>query len=171
MGFFDRFYPRNHIKSAYDIPYDELFSKGYRGIIFDIDNTLVEHGAPADDKAIALFQKLHNLGFNTLVLSNNLEPRVKSFALDVGTNYIHRAGKPKSKNYYKAMDIIGTETNTTIFVGDQLFTDICGANAVGMNNYLVDLIDKKEEIQIVIKRYFEKPIKYFYKRKLKRDLQ
>ena len=42
------FYPDKYIVSTYQINFDRLYEQGYRGIIFDIDNTLVEHGAPAD---------------------------------------------------------------------------------------------------------------------------
>ncbi|MCL2719359.1 MAG: YqeG family HAD IIIA-type phosphatase [Lachnospiraceae bacterium] len=170
MKLFKRFYPQNHIESAYDIAYDELFRQGFRGIIFDIDNTLVEHGAPANEAAVKLFAALKQIGYQTLVLSNNKEPRVKSFAEAVGTKYIHRAGKPKILNYRKAMEVIGTVPETTIFVGDQLFTDIWGANIAGINSYLVDRIGKKEEIQIVIKRYLEKPVLYYYKKSKRKIL-
>jgi len=163
------FYPKKHIKSAYDIPFAKLYKKGFRGIIFDIDNTLVEHGAPADERAISLFATLHQLGFGTFVLSNNKEERVKPFADDVGTHYIHRAGKPRSKNYRKAMEIMGTEPATTFFVGDQLFTDIWGANRAGITSYLVKQISKKEEIQIIAKRYLEKPIIWLYRRSRKKS--
>jgi uncharacterized membrane protein YfhO len=66
-----RFYPQNYSESAYEIPYAELFKEGYRGIVFDVDNTLVEHGAPANEAAVKLFSELHQLGFQTLILSNN----------------------------------------------------------------------------------------------------
>ena len=164
MKFFSHFYPQKYIRSAYEIPYDKLYKKGYRGIIFDIDNTLVEHGAPANEKAIGLFVNLHQLGFKTMVLSNNIEARVKPFADEVGCMYIHRAGKPKSKYYLMALDIMETKPANTFYVGDQLFTDIWGANRVGITSFLVKQIDKKEEIQIIIKRYLEKPILCFYKR-------
>ena len=81
------------------IDFDKLYKEGYRGIIFDIDNTLVTHGSPADERAIALFKHLKELGFSCLVLSNNKEPRVKSFAKQVGIKYIYKAGKPKPSGY------------------------------------------------------------------------
>ena len=99
-----RFYPDDYVDSAYEIPYEELYKKGYRGIVFDVDNTLVEHGAPV------------------------------------------------------------TDANTTFFVGDQLFTDVWGANRAGMMTILVKPIDKHEEIQIVLKRYLEKIVLHFYKK-------
>ncbi|MDE5748349.1 MAG: YqeG family HAD IIIA-type phosphatase, partial [Acetatifactor sp.] len=69
----ERFYPDHEAESAYDIDYQELYRTGYRGIIFDIANTLVPHGAPAAERAVALFAKLHEMGYATLLLSNNKE--------------------------------------------------------------------------------------------------
>ena len=62
---FESLYPDKFQKSTYEIPFEQLYERGYRGILFDIDNTLVPHGAPADDRAIALFQRLRAIGFKT----------------------------------------------------------------------------------------------------------
>ena len=85
---FEKFYPDSYVESAYVIDYEGLYKKGYRGIIFDIDNTLVPHGAPADDRSIALFKRLKGIGYECLLLSNNKEPRVKMFNDAVHVNYI-----------------------------------------------------------------------------------
>lgn len=110
--------------SSYVIPYEDWKKMGIQGIIYDIDNTLVPHGAPADERAIQLFEHLRMLGFKTCLLSNNKEPRVKSFAQQVKSPYIYKGGKPGAKGYKKAMETMETDTTNTLFVGDQLFTDI-----------------------------------------------
>ena len=74
------FYPDNEAQNAYGIDYEGLYGRGYRGVIFDIDNTLVPHGAPADDRAVEFFAGLRKLGYRTVLLSNNKEPRVRPFA-------------------------------------------------------------------------------------------
>ncbi len=164
----ERFYPDYEAESAYDIDYQGLYRTGYRGIIFDIDNTLVPHGAPADERAVALFVRIHELGYATLLLSNNKEPRVKSFAGQVGSLYRYKAGKPGKEGYLKAMEQMGTDQSNTLFVGDQLFTDIWGANRAGIVSYLTMPIDPKEEIQIVLKRKLERIVLYFYHRRNKK---
>ena len=113
------FYPDKYIVSTYQINFDRLYEQGYRGIIFDIDNTLVEHGAPADERSIALFRAMKKLGCNT---------------------------------------------GNTLFVGDQLFTDVWGARRCGIYSILVQPIARHEEIQIVLKRYLEKIVLASYKR-------
>ena len=161
------FYPSTECNSTYDIDFQRMYDLGYRGIIFDIDNTLVPHGAPADEKAVALFEKLREIGFQTLLLSNNKEPRVKSFCEQVGSDYIFKAGKPKKTGYEKAMERMGTTKETTFFVGDQLFTDVWGAKRTGLYSVLVKPIHPKEEIQIVLKRYLERIVLFFYHRSIK----
>lgn len=151
-------YPGEYLKSTYSIDFDKLYEDGYRGLIFDVDNTLVPHGAPADERAIALFQHLKELGFSCMLLSNNKEPRVKMFNDAVGVSYMYKAGKPKPSGYRRAMERLGTDTTNTIFVGDQIFTDVMGANLAKIRTILVKPIHPKEEIQIVLKRIIEKPI-------------
>ena len=148
-------FPDERIDSAYLIDYEAFVHEGIRGVIFDIDNTLVPHGAPADDRAKRLFSELHALGLNTLVLSNNKEPRVKSFADAVGAMYIYKAGKPLAKGYLAAMEKMGTDIASTLFVGDQIFTDVWGASRLRIHTVLVGKIHPKEEIQIVLKRILE----------------
>ena len=162
---FNRFYPDEDVASAYDIPYDALYKEGVRGVIFDVDNTLVPHDAPADERAKNLFSHLRALGMDTCLLSNNKEPRVAAFAEAVGgSNYIYKGGKPGVKNYKKAMELMGTGLQSTIFVGDQLFTDVYGAKRTGIKSFLVKPINPREEIQIVLKRYLEKIVLHFYKK-------
>ena len=166
---FSRFYPDEDGPSAYDMPYDALYKKGIRGVIFDVDNTLVPHDAPADERAKRLFSHLRALGMDTCLLSNNKEPRVAAFAEAVGgSNYIYKGGKPGVKNYKKAMELMGTGLQSTIFVGDQLFTDVYGAKRTGIKSFLVKPINPREEIQIVLKRYPEALILFFHRRDKKR---
>lgn len=165
----ERFYPGEYVDSTYQIDFERLYEEGYRGIIFDIDNTLVPHGAPADERACALFARLKQLGYSCMLLSNNKEPRVKMFNDAVGVSYIYKAGKPKIAGYKKAMELMGTDCTNTLFVGDQIFTDVYGANRTGIRTILVKPIHPKEEIQIVLKRYLEKIVLFFYRRRQKRD--
>jgi len=164
-----QFYPDEYVDSTYQIDFEEYYNKGYRGVIFDIDNTLVTHGAPADERAVALFERLKAIGYKSVLMSNNKEPRVKMFFDDVcADHYIYRAGKPATKNYEKSMELMGCDKSNTLFVGDQIFTDVYGAKRTGIRGILVKPIHPKEEIQIVLKRYLEKIVLYFYKRSLKK---
>jgi len=158
------FYPDRTCSSAYEIPYEKLYEQGIRALIFDIDNTLAEHDKPATERTIALMNRLKNIGFRVCLLSNNKEGRVKMFNEKIQVDYIFKAGKPGRGGYERAMKKMGSSTANTVFVGDQLFTDVWGAKRAGIESWLVEPIDKHEEIQIVLKRYLEKPILYFYRK-------
>ena len=166
---FDTFFPDKYVASTYVIDFEKLYEIGYRGLVFDIDNTLVPHGAPADKRAIELFARLKSIGFRCCLISNNQKPRVEMFNKDVQVDYVYDAHKPSTKNYIRAMEIMGTDRDTTVFIGDQLFTDVWGAKPAGIPNILVKPIHPKEEIQIVLKRYLEKIVLHFYKKSLKHE--
>mgnify|MGYP002673743918 CR=1 FL=1 len=162
-----QFYPKEDYPSTYEIPFEMYYQKGYRGILFDVDNTLVEHDQPATSRAIELFAHLREIGFETCVISNNKEYRVKPFADAVGTTYVYKADKPSPKGYREGMKRMNTTPENTLFVGDQLFTDVWGANRAGIRSILVKQIAKHEEIQIVLKRKLEKIVLRGYKKQKK----
>ena len=165
---FKTFYPDQYLVSTYVIDFEKLYEKGFRGLIFDIDNTLVPHNAPADDRAVALFERLKRIGYRCCLISNNQEPRVKMFNEKIQVDYIYNAHKPSTKNYIRAMEIMGTDRSNTLFIGDQLFTDVWGAKRAGIPNILVKPLHPKEEIQIVLKRYLEKIVLFFYRRETRK---
>lgn len=164
---FRRFYPREYYDSTYSIDFGKYYHMGYRAVIFDIDNTLVEHDAPPDERARKLLNKLKDIGYKICFLSNNDEKRVSSFNEEFGAYYIYKAGKPSAKGYVNAMSLMGTDKSNTLFVGDQIFTDVWGANNAGVRSILVKPIAKHEEIQIVLKRIPEKWVLHSYLKKNK----
>lgn len=161
----NRLYPDDYVDSVYEIDFEKLYRQGYRGLIFDVDNTLVPHGAPADERALSLFQRLNATGFRSMFVSNNREPRVQSFCDAVGGfGYLYRAGKPNPKGYREAMQRMGTDERSTLFLGDQIFTDILGANRAGIRSVMVRPVLKwREEIQIIFKRFAEAVVLFFYR--------
>lgn len=152
---FQNFYPNKLIRSVYELDWEEL-SRTYGGVIFDIDNTLVPHGAAADEAAIQLFARIHNLGMKTMLVSNNGEARIKPFAQQVQTDYIYKAGKPKVEGYNKAMAKMGTDPKHTLFIGDQIFTDVWGGNRFGALTIMVAPLGPEIVPFIKLKRVAEK---------------
>lgn len=163
---FQKFYPDHYMDSSYAIDYEDLYRMGYRGLLFDIDNTLVEHGADANEQVAELFERLKKIGFKICLMSNNKEKRVAKFNEVAKVDYIYNAHKPSRKAYIHAMEKMHTNVNNTVFIGDQLFTDVWGAKRMGIRNYLVKQIGPKEEIQIVLKRYLEKIVLHEYFKKI-----
>ena len=166
---FSRFYPDEYVDNVYKVPFENLRKAGYQAVIFDIDNTLTKHGEPPTEENVVFFENLHQMGWSVFFLSNNKEPRVKSYRDKVHYgDYIYLAGKPNPKNYIKAMEKMHSDIHNTIFVGDQLFTDVWGAKRAGIRTFLSKPINPHEEIQIVLKRILEKPILACYRRSLRR---
>ena len=130
-------YPGEYLDSTYRIDFDRLYNEGYRGIIFDIDNTLVPHGAPADERAILLFAHLKELGFQCMLLSNNItsisineETGQTFFGTDKGLcSYYSDSSKPNEEmtkdnvyaypnpvepSYNGLVTVVGLSMNTNI---------------------------------------------------------
>ncbi len=151
--------PDRYVSSAYDIDYEEMYASGTRGIIFDIDNTLVEPNAPANEQAKTLFGRLREMGFQTVILSNNTGERARIFAREVGSQVVARAMKPLPHKYRTAMQVMGTNPGNTVFIGDQLYTDIWGANNANVTSILTVPLTQKEEFWICWKRRLEEPVR------------
>lgn len=159
------FFPKRYYDKKEDIPIEEYYRQGYRGILFDIDNTLVPHDEPVDEAARVFIKRMRELGYGICLISNNDEERVRMFAEPLQVDYVYKAWKPGKRGYLEGMQKLGTNTENTLFVGDQIFTDIWGANRAGIFSILLDPINPKEEIQIILKRIPEKLVKWCYRRK------
>ena len=133
----NKLYPDTYLDSIDDIDFEMYYKKGIRGIVSDIDNTLVPHGAPADEHIIKVFEKIHGMGIDTCLISNNRKLRVEPFAKAVNSKFIYDAHKPSRESYKKAMELMNTDKESTLFIGDQIFTDIWGGNRAGVLTLLV----------------------------------
>jgi len=158
-----RLFPRAYCESAYDIDYEGLYEEGCRGVIFDIDNTLVEDQQEATKNAVDLIDKIRRIGMQSFILSNNHEERVRLFAEAVGARYIFEAKKPLARGYVRAMEMMGTDRSSTVFVGDQIYTDIWGANNAGVFSILVAPVNPRELFHIRLKRLLELPVLMLYR--------
>lgn len=160
---FKQFYPGVHYTSVYAIDFQKYYEQGYRAVLFDIDNTLVMHDAPANEQARELFAYLKDLGFGVCLVSNNNDGRVKPFADIVGSEYICLASKPKADGFERAMKLLGADKTQTMMVGDQLFTDIWGANNAGILSVHTQKIARDPVFHIRMKRIGENVVMLFYR--------
>lgn len=121
--------PDRQANSILELDLDELKKVGIRGVIFDLDNTLVEWKKEIiDPEVIMLIERFKSEGFKLCILSNALQYRVQSVANILDIPYVSRAVKPRKSPFRKALEIMGTLPEETAVVGDQLFTDILGGN-------------------------------------------
>ena len=160
---FKMFYPHEYVESVFSIDYNKLYNKGYKAVILDIDNTLVHHGEDSTKEIDELFKMIQKIGFKTLLLSDNGEERIKRFLKNINSLYIHNAGKPKTTNFLKAVEMLKVKKEEVVYVGDQIFKDIYGANRSGLDSILVKYMRYNNETKIGIRRHLEKIILKFYK--------
>ena len=164
-----RFFPEMYVNSIYEVPYEELYEKGKKNIVFDIDNTLVPFDIPEPTKEVLdLFEKLRKMGFEICLVSNNNEKRVSTFNKNLSYNAVHKAGKPKSRGINKALDLIKAKPENTVIVGDQVFTDVWCGNRHNIYTVLVKPIADRDEFTVKIKRGIEKIVVKKYENQLKK---
>lgn len=149
-------YPRIYAKTVHDLDFDKLYLEGYRGIMFDIDNTLAPYDQEKpDEKTRNMIRRICRMGFKVCLVSNNNQKRVFKFNEPLKLHAFPRAKKPLTKNLKRAMNKMGTTPETTVFVGDQLFTDVWAGNVIGFKTVLVKPIQSKEQIITKVKRGLE----------------
>ena len=116
-----------------------LAAKGVKLVLADLDNTLVPYKVPVpNEQVVAWKNALEAQGIQLFILSNSRKPgRAQRFAEALGVPFQGHSGKPKKKGYLKAMERMGAAPHETVMVGDQIFTDILGANNAGVTPLLV----------------------------------
>ncbi len=137
---------------------DFLCSIGIKAVILDIDNTLepYEHPHPGEH-VIAWLNSLSERGIKTAIVSNNGWERVNIFNKDIGMPAIAKAKKPFKKNVLRAMEMLSAKRENTIFIGDQILTDVLAAHNAGIRAILVPPINDRRDLFTKFKRLLEKP--------------
>jgi len=140
------FLPKLMVKSIYDIPLDDLYAKGIRGIITDLDNTLVGAKTPlATEELVTWLATVKEKGLKVVIVSNNDDSRVGKFAIPLDLPYIHAARKPTQRAFRQALTMLQLEPEKTLMIGDQMMTDVFGGNRMGLYTVLVAPIAPHEE--------------------------
>lgn len=130
--------PNMRVDSVFEIDLEGLYAKGYRGIITDLDNTLVGAKAPsATPELVEWFEKVKKCGFKLVIVSNNNLDRVSVFADPLNIEFVHAARKPAGSAFHRAMEMMKLTPKETIVVGDQMMTDVFGGNRLGLFTVLV----------------------------------
>lgn len=156
-------FPDAYADSVFAIDYERLWAMGYRALMFDIDNTVVHHGADSTPEVDAFFAALHKAGWKTLVLSNNSEERILRFLNKIDAPYVYEAEKPKTWGYHRALELLGVDKTQAVMIGDQVFTDVLGSNRCGIANILVRYLRRDGETKIGIRRRVEKAVLWLYR--------
>ncbi len=124
--------------SVEEIDLQELWRKGFRGILLDLDNTIaVRNSNFLQSQTKNWIYKAKEMGFRVCLISNNLEKRTREVARKLNVSYLARAGKPRKKAFLKALEKINLSPEEVMVVGDQLFTDILGGKRASLYCVLV----------------------------------
>lgn len=151
------FLPDQHVKSIFEITPESLKIKGVKGIITDLDNTLVEWDRPsATPKLTQWFEDMKKHDILVTIVSNNNEARVKFFADPLVTPYIYRARKPMTKAFNRAVKEMGLKKEETVVIGDQLLTDVFGGNRGGFHTILVVPVAQTDGLATKFNRAIER---------------
>lgn len=144
------------VKCISDIDLKALKARGITAIILDLDNTLDSHNTKMPSPcALAFLDKLKILGFSFCIISNGKQQRVETYLQNLSVPFVANAGKPLKKSYKKALKILNTPPHCTAFIGDQIFTDVWGANRMGLLTVLTEPIEQFENSFFYIKRFLE----------------
>lgn len=149
--------PKAYKKDIYSINYERLSSRGIKYLLFDMDNTLIpNNNVIPEERLIKLFEKLRK-NFKIIILSNALPSKIKKFKKNIEIDdYFSLSCKPLTFKYKKVLKKYKIKRNKIACIGDQLFTDIKGANKMQIFSILVDPISNKESIFTKINRIKEK---------------
>lgn len=160
------FLPNEYVKNVFRVTPDKLKTNGIRGVITDLDNTLVEWDRPdATEEIITWMQEMREAGIHVTIVSNNNEERVRAFSDPLGIPFIHNARKPMGKAFRQAVRQMGIPKDQVVVIGDQLLTDIFGGNRSGLQTVLVVPVASSDGLATRFNRKVERIIMKKLKRR------
>jgi HAD superfamily phosphatase (TIGR01668 family) len=160
------FLPNEHVKSILDIKPEELKQRGIKGIITDLDNTLVEWDRPnATPQLIKWFEEIRKQNILVTIVSNNNEERVRAFSDPLQIPFIFRARKPLMPAFHNALSKMGIKKDEAVVIGDQLLTDVLGGNRSGFYTILVVPVAQTDGFFTKFNRFAERRILNWFRKK------
>lgn len=151
--------PSIYAKDIYSIDYNKLLNKKINTLLFDIDNTIGDSkDKKPSEEAIKLFKKLKEDGFKLFIITNALKGRSLKYSLALDTKAYYLSVKPFKYQYQRIIKENNLKEENIAAIGDQLFTDILGANKMNITSILVDPISKNESIFTKLNRKRENNI-------------
>ena len=164
------FFPTLYRRRITDVTADDLHRLGAKAVLLDVDNTLTTHDAPELDAAVVAWLDEMRKHFVLVIVSNNNAERVAPFAKKIGLPFHAVARKPLPGGFWEAGAEHGVAAKECVVIGDQIFTDILGANMAGMNSILLEPIEPETKQKfIAFKRKIERPMLNSRKQKARRE--
>ncbi|MCQ2797776.1 MAG: YqeG family HAD IIIA-type phosphatase [Bacilli bacterium] len=151
------FIPTYQIKTIYDLEPSRLKELGIEVVLSDLDNTLASFRCKdAEEKTIALVNKLKDNGIAFYIASNNTSKRVQRFASTLGIKALSGLRKPLSRRLKRLLDVEGLDKSKTVLVGDQIMTDVIAGNGAGIRTILTEKLVPEDPPWTKFNRIFEK---------------
>ncbi len=151
------FKPTMYMQSIYHVDFEKVYEMGYRVLLIDLDNTLVPHDVShPTTESVELVNKLKSIGFEVVILSNNNKNRVSVFAEPLNVEYIYSTRKPLGFKYLRLVNKNNYNASEILCIGDQIMTDVFGANRLGYANMLVEPLAQKDILWTKPNRFIEK---------------
>jgi HAD superfamily phosphatase (TIGR01668 family) len=157
-----QFRPAELAPSVFGIDLNALWERGLRGIVLDVDNTLCawQRGEERVPEAVAAWvEQAKAKGFRLCIISNGRPARVAAVAGQIGLPFVASARKPCRNGFCRALALLGTEPAATAMIGDQLLTDVCGGNRMGLHTILVAALSQREFAGTKLSRLVERLIR------------
>ncbi len=150
-----------------DVSVDDLRESGIEAVILDLDNTLVgwqRHDVSAD--VMGWLAALKESGMKLCLLSNTrFGRRLKKLSEELEIPYVRQAMKPSKKGFHAALELMGADPSKTVMIGDQMFTDVWGANRSGIFSIMVPPMARREFFGTKISRMAERVLLSYFRRK------
>ncbi len=141
-----------------------LRGMGVHALLLDVDNTIATYTSHTPiDGAVEWARSMVAEGFRVLIVSNNYKKRVGPFAQRFGLDFISFALKPLPFGYLRARRRLGARPRECAIVGDQIFTDVVGANLCGMRSVLLTPIEPEDGFSFRVRRFFERGLREKFK--------
>lgn len=164
-----KLYPNAYLKNVKEITIYFLNKNNIKALILDVDNTLIDFNKKMLDGVEEWCKNLKKQGIKLFIVSNsNKKTKVEMVAKKLELPYIHFATKPFKRGFKKAAKMLQEKNENIAVVGDQIFTDVIGANRCKMFSILVEPIEKKDLLVTKIKRPLENYIIKKYQKSLEK---
>lgn len=152
----ESFKPTWMVNSIYSITPEQLHKNGIRAILTDLDNTLIAWNNPkATPELMTWIEGMKEAGIPVIILSNNSDKRIKVVAENLGLDYVARSMKPTQRAFKIAAKKLDLPATAVVMVGDQILTDVLGANRAGVRSILVKPVVASDALATKFNRYVE----------------
>ncbi len=164
MNIFKAMKPEKVYENLVRMPWDEFFSNGITTALLDFDNTLgPDHATEPEEYSYECVKMIEEKGIRCCLVSNAKSGRSAKIAEMLNIPVVTYANKPGTSGIFRAIELMKTTPDKCVMVGDQVFTDVIAGNRAGVRTFMVEKLHKHEIWYVMLKRPFEKIVRFIGK--------